>query len=407
MTCLACGAENRAGRRFCGKCGAPLTVVCASCGFDNEPADAFCGGCGVALAEPVPAPPLVREPVRADGPERAAAAPLAVSQSPPGRPAAAPADGERRQVTVLFADMKGYTALCEKLGEEAVYRLMDDVYQAMIGVVDEAGGTVQELTGDGILALFGVPRALEDGPVRACGAALAIQGRMRDISARVEAAHGVAASVRIGINTGPVVVASVGSDVRVELKAIGDTVNLAARLEALAEPGTVLLSEATHALVADLVEAVDLGWRPIRGKSAAQRTYRLTRLREGTDRFEVSRRRGLTPLVGRRGELEALGRAWRETRGGSWRVVHVVGEPGIGKTRIVHELRERLEREGGVVLAGHCSAAGERMAFLPFIEVLRQGFRVSAEDDPDAVTRKISQGLGSSGSRSPGRCRIS
>ncbi len=391
MTCLACGAGNRAGRRFCGKCGAPLTVACASCGFDNEPADAFCGGCGVALAEPVPAPPLASRPVDADAPERAAAAP--VLPSLPGRPAAAPADGERRQVTVLFADMKGYTALCEKLGEEAVYRLMDDVYQAMIGVVDEAGGTVQELTGDGILALFGVPRALEDGPVRACRAALAIQGRMRDISARVEAAHGVAAAVRIGINTGPVVVASVGSDVRVELKAIGDTVNLAARLEALAEPGTVLLSEATHALVADLVEAVDLGWRAIRGKSAAQRTYRLTRLRDGTDRFEVSRRRGLTPLVGRRRELEALGRAWRETRSGSWRVVHVVGEPGIGKTRIVHELRERLEREGGVILAGHCSAAGKRMAFLPFIEVLRQGFRVSAEDDADAVTRKISQGL--------------
>lgn len=419
MACLACGAENRAGRRFCAKCGAPLPVACASCGFANEPRDAFCGGCGAdlvppttsgalssAAAEPaspgpaapgartVPAPGVELDSAdRADSPA-AALAPTDASASdraPSSRPA--PAEGERRQVTVLFADMKGYTPLSEKLGEEGVFQLMNRVYAVLVGVVNELGGTVQELTGDGILALFGAPRALEDAPLRACRAALAIQRRMRDVSADLEAAHGLAAQVRIGINAGPVVVAPVGSDERVELKAIGDTVNVAARLESMAEPGTALLSEATHALVADLVEAVDLGAREMKGKSLAQRVYRLERLRQGADRFERSKRLGLTPLVGRARELEALGAHWQAVRAGGWRAVHVVGEAGIGKTRVVHELRERLGREGALVLAGHCSATGATTAFLPFIEVMRQGFRIGAEDAAPAAARKVSQGL--------------
>lgn len=402
MSCTACGAENRSGRRFCGRCGAPLPVVCGRCGFGNEPGDAFCGGCGAALgaAEPTPAAVGARPgtspappPAGVEGPGLAAAPPDPPPPLHPRPPQAASPEGQRRQVSVLFADMKGYTPLSEALGEEGAYRLMDEVYRIMTGVVDGLGGTVQELTGDGILALFGAPRALEDAPVRACQAALDIQRNMRAVSERLQADHGAQVRVRIGINTGPVVVATVGSGGRVELKAIGDTVNVAARLEALAEPGTVLLSEATHALVADLVEAADLGEREMKGKRAPQRAYRLDGLRPGVDRFERSRQRGLTPLVGRADQLQMLERHWLAARAGRCRAVHVVGEAGIGKTRIVHELRARLEPEGVRVLAGHCSATGTATAFLPFIEVLRQAFRVGSEDGVPVVTRKLVRGL--------------
>ena len=382
MRCPRCDRDNRETRRFCRACGAPLSPVCEACGFVNDIGDAYCGGCGIGLRPAPASPQTVPEPPREPNERR----------DPGVRHA--PHEGERRQVTVLIADLKGYTPLAERLGEEAVYQLMDGIYKAMIGVVERHDGTVQELTGDGILALFGAPLAREDAPLAACRAAIAIQDEMREISRRLEAAHGVTARVRIGINTGPVVVASVGNDTRTELKAIGDTVNVAARLESMAEPGTVLLSEATHALVAHGVEAIDLGLRDVKGKAAALRVHRLIRLLDDPDRFARSRRRGLTPLVGRVAELETLARHWQETRAGAWRVVHVVGEAGIGKTRLVHELRERLARDDALVLAGHCAATETASAFLPFAEVLRQLFRVGAEDSPQAAALKIAQGLG-------------
>ena len=320
----------------------------------------FCGGCGTRLTSP----------------ERSPAA-----------------DGERRDVTVLCTDLQGYTPLSEKLGEEGAYRVMDDVYKAMIAVVHEAGGTVQELTGDGILALFGAPVALEDAPIRACRAALDIQDRMREVSARLEKTHGVPARVRIGLNSGPVVVATVGSDVRVELKAIGDTVNMAARMQTMAEPGSVLLSEATWRLVADAVDGDDLGERAVKGKSTPQRVFQLLRVREDAGRFQRAERRGLVPFVARRQELETLERAWRASQDGAGRIVHLVGEAGIGKTRLVHELRGRLERDGLLFLAGHCTETSLTTAFAPFTEIVRDVFQLRADDDSAAMSRKIHQGL--------------
>jgi class 3 adenylate cyclase/tetratricopeptide (TPR) repeat protein len=360
MQCHGCQAENRDGRRFCAKCGAALPLPCVACGFANDHTDAFCGGCGVRLT----------------GPDRPA-----------------PAAGERRDVTVLCTDLQGYTPLSERLGEEGAYGVMDDVYKAMIAVVDEAGGTVQELTGDGILALFGAPIALEDAPMRACRAALEILARMRDVSARLEKSHGVTARVRIGLNSGPVVVATVGSDIRVELKAIGDTVNMAARMQTMAEPGSVLLSAATWRLVADAVEGDDLGERAVKGKSTPQRVFRLLRVREDAGRFQRAKRRGLVPFVARHQELETLERGWRESQDGAGRIVHLVGEAGIGKTRLVHELRGRLERDGLLFLAGHCTETSVTTPFAPFTEIVRDVFQLRADDDSAAMSRKIRQGL--------------
>jgi class 3 adenylate cyclase len=164
-------------------------------------------------------------------------------------------EGERKQVTVLCADMQGYTPLAETLGEEGVYDLMNQVYERLITAVHQEGGTVQELTGDGILALFGAPGALENAPLRACRAALTMQAQLRSVGVAVEAKHGVHSKARIGIHTGQVVVGTVGTDLRMEYKAVGDPVNLAARLESMATPGSILLSEATYRLVEGYVQS--------------------------------------------------------------------------------------------------------------------------------------------------------
>jgi class 3 adenylate cyclase len=174
-------------------------------------------------------------------------------------------------VTVLFADMQGYTPLAESLGEERVYDLMNQVYERLITAVHQEGGTVQELTGDGILALFGAPSALENAPLHACRAALTMQAQLRSVSMEVEAKHGVHPQVRIGIHTGLVVVGTVGTDRRMEYKAVGDTVNLAARLESMATPGSILLSEAISRLVEGYVQSTFVGEREVKGAGALPR----------------------------------------------------------------------------------------------------------------------------------------
>ena len=302
-------------------------------------------------------------------------------------------DGERKQVTVLFADMKGYTPLAEALGEEGAYQLMEQVYAEMIPPVHDYEGTVQELTGDGILALFGAPVAIEDAPVRACRAALEIQSRMRALGAKLQAERGVRPQVRIGIHTGPVVVGTVGADLKMEFKAVGDTVNLAARLESMAEPGTILISEATGRLVEGYVESSFLGEREVKGKAEAQRVYRLERLKPGAVRFDASLRRGLTPLVGRRREVEALERCYHEARGGTVRVVNLVGEAGLGKSRLLHELRQQIEHDQVFLLQGHCTAYGRSTSFLPLIQVVRGAFRLGEQEGREEIARKLERGL--------------
>lgn len=384
MRCARCREDNRKGRRFCSRCGAALSVVCASCGFVNEASDTFCGGCARAVQGPAAGAP---------GPG-ASHAPVAPAPEPTlPRLGAAVVEGQRRQVTVLFADLEGYTPMAERLGEEAVYQLMGRVYELMTAVVHRHEGTVQELTGDGILALFGAPVALEDAPLRACRAALEIQQRMDALGAEIEAARGMRPRARIGIHTGPVVVGTVGGDSRMEFKAVGDTVNLAARLESLAEPGSVLVSEATWRLVESSAEATSLGERDIKGKAEPQRLYRLDRVEVHAARFDASVRRGLGPLVGRREELEALTHCWREAGAGALRIAHVVGEAGFGKSRLVHELRQRLEGESALILEGHCTADGAGTSFLPFIEIVRGLFRIAEADPPETARRKLQQGL--------------
>jgi class 3 adenylate cyclase len=300
--------------------------------------------------------------------------------------------GERRQITVLFADMAGYTAVSERLGEEGAYELVQPIYTIMADAVRELGGTVQDFTGDGIMALFGVPKALEDAPLRACRASLLIQQRLAEAMPAMETRFGFRPQMRIGINSGPAVVGRVGAGGAARVTAIGDTVNLASRLQTLAEPGTVLLSDATNQLVEGLVATDFLGEYGIKGKSEAQRVFRLDGVNEGATRFGASVRRGLTAFVGRDLELGRLDGCALEALSGV-RLVDVVGEPGMGKSRLLHEFRQRIDRKRFSLLSGGCSPDGRQAAFFPFIEVVRSSFQIQAGTIQADAARQLEAGL--------------
>jgi len=298
---------------------------------------------------------------------------------------------ERRQVTVVFADMVGFTAISERLGEEGTYALIQPIYELMAGAVREQGGSVKDFTGDGIMALFGVPNALEDAPLRACRAGLLIHERLAAAATAIEAKHGVRPQMRIGINSGLAVVTQIRGE-SVNMTALGDTVNLASRLQTLAEPGTVLLSEATHRLVHGLVETSFTGAHSIKGKAEPQRAYRLDSIRPGATRFETAVGRGLSPYVGREREMDILERGLVEARSQLY-VIDVVAEPGMGKSRLLHEFRQRIGKERVFVLSGGCSPDGQQTSFLPFIEVVRGSFRISAGEAEKDVAHKLEMGL--------------
>jgi hypothetical protein len=242
------------------------------------------------------------------------------------------------------------------------------------------------------MALFGAPVAIEDGPLKACRAALEIQQRLTSLEGEIEARHGVLPKFRIGIHTGPLIVGKVGDDQRAEITALGDTVNLAARLESEAEPGGILLSEATHRLAEGFVAATFAGEREVKGKIEAQRVYSLDGLNEAVTRFDVSVSRGLTALVGRTDELDALERAWADVNTDGFRMVDLIGEAGIGKSRLVHDFLQRLD-DNVLFLQGRCLSSGTMTPFLPFIEVTRSSFRIADGATRIEAARRLERGL--------------
>jgi class 3 adenylate cyclase len=317
-----------------------------------------------------------------------------VPQSPMGhirsRPGAPP--GERRQIAVLFADLVGFTAFSERSGEESAYMLMQQITKLLREAVEQHGGRIKNFTGDGAMALFGVPQALEDTPLRACRAALMIQERLAAQAAEIEDKFELRPQLRIGLNTGPAVVGRVEEGDDAGVTALGDTVNLAARLQSLADPGTVLLSEATYRLVQGLVETSFTGTHLVKGKAEPQKVYRLVSVRHGATRFEAAVGRGLSAYVGREREMEILEHCLAEARHEP-RVIDIMAEPGMGKSRLLYEFRHRIDKERALTLSGSCSSDGQQTPFLPFIEVVRGSFRVAAGEAEKEVARKLEMGL--------------
>lgn len=301
-------------------------------------------------------------------------------------------EAERRQITVLFADVVGFTAFSERSGEEAAFTLMRQLARLMDDAVRQQRGVVQGFTGDGIMAVFGAPIAFEDAPLRACRAALSILEKVRASGADFEAKHGLRPQLRIGLNTGLAVVGQVQGGTDAAVTVLGDTVNVAARLQTLAEPDSIVMSGATHRLVQGMVETSPAGERQIKGKAEPLRIYRLDAIRQGVARFEAAVSRGLSAFVGRERELEGLERGLEEARA-KLRVIDLAAEPGMGKSRLVHEFRQSVGRERAFVLSGSCSPEGQQTSFFPLIEVMRGSFRIAAGDAEAEVAQKLEMGL--------------
>ena len=325
MRCPQCGHDNPDGVKFCGECGTRIEGLCPGCGTSNPPTNKFCHQCGQALAPP---------------PTSAARFASPQSYTPPhlaekiltSRTALA---GERKQVTVLFADVSGFTSISEQLDPEEVHQLMNRAFELMLGEVHRYEGTINQFLGDGVMALFGAPIAHEDHAQRAVHAALGMQRVLQGYGAELQRTQGIAFRVRLGLNTGLVVVASIGDNLRMDYTAVGDTTNLAARMLNLAAPGQIVIAEDTHRAVSGYFVTRPLGAQAIKGKAEPVNAYEVVRARGLRTRLEVGAERGLTPFVGREHELALLQERWAEARAGRGQVICLMGEAGIGKSDCV------------------------------------------------------------------------
>jgi class 3 adenylate cyclase/tetratricopeptide (TPR) repeat protein len=303
-------------------------------------------------------------------------------------------EGERRQVTVLFGDIAGFTAISEKLDPEDLGELVRRGFELVTTEIHRFEGTINQYGGDGLMALFGAPIAHEDAPRRAVHAALGIQRALRDYAATLERERGLKLQMRIGINTGTVVVGRIGTDLHMEYTAIGDTVNLASRLQSLARPGSVLISDSTYRGVAGFFETLELGELEVKGH-APVRAFEVLRARSRRAPLDAAVERGLTPLVGRERPLAALGELFADVKAGRGQVVFVSGDAGIGKSRLLFEFRQWLAAadEDVTWLEGRCVSFGASIPMLPTIDQLRENFRIDENDGEPEIIAKIEQGM--------------
>jgi class 3 adenylate cyclase/tetratricopeptide (TPR) repeat protein len=383
MTCPRCQTANREGARFCRECGTTFPAVCAACGATVEAGSKFCDRCGAPLAatSPHPAAAAPRFGLPESYTPKHLAEKILTSKSA--------LEGERKQVTVLFADLKGSMELLADRDPEEARKLLDPVLERMMEAVHRYEGTVNQVMGDGIMALFGAPLAHEDHAVRACYAAIDLQRTMRRLTEDLRRAHGVTVEVRGGLNSGEVVVRAIGSDLHMDYTAVGQTTHLAARMEQLASPGTTLLTADTLRLAEGYVEVKPLGAMPVKGLPAPVEAYELTGAGPRRSRLSAAAARGLTRFVGRDAELEQLREALGRAAQGHGQVVALVGEPGVGKSRFVWEVTHSHRTHGWLILEAGSVSYGKATPYLPVIDLLKGYFQIADRDEPRAIREKV------------------
>ena len=379
MECPRCQTENREGRRFCGECGLSFASTCPSCGFLNEGTEKFCGGCGRsittpgAIAEPRFHSPALYTP-------KHLAEKILTSRGA--------LEGERKQVTVLFADLKGSMELLADRDPEEARKLLDPVLERMMEAVHRYEGTVNQVMGDGIMALFGAPVAHEDHAVRACYAALRMQELVKGYAEQTFRTHGVTVRIRVGLNSGEVVVRSIRSDLRMDYSAVGQTTHLAARMEQLAPPDAIWITGDTLHLAENFVQVQPLGPVPVQGLDAPVEVFNVVAAGQVRTRFQAAALRGLSRFVGRDTEMELLQAALDGARQGYGEIVAVVGEPGVGKSRLFHELTHSPRVVGCRILQASSVAYGRATSYLPVIELLKVYLGIDERDDIRSIRAK-------------------
>jgi class 3 adenylate cyclase len=359
MTCSACGHENRQGAKFCGACGGPLAQACPQCGTPIRHDERFCTECGTPVA----------------------------SAAPPS-PEAVPASAERKHITVLFADVAGSMDLQEQLDAEVWAQIMGRFVAILVEGVRKFGGTVDKFTGDGIMALFGAPVAQEDHARRACHAAWHLTRAIGEYSVALRQQQGVELHVRLGLNSGEVVVGRVGDDVTLDPTALGHTVGLAQRMEAMAEPGKAYLTEHTARLVEGWFHLEGLGPTPVKGAREPARVYAL-----GAPLASPVPRTARAPLVGRDREVAVLEDALAMAEEGHAQVVGVVGEAGVGKSRLCEEFATSAAARGNTVRRTAGVSHGQDVPLLPILSLLRSYFGITDADVPAGARAQISRRL--------------
>jgi class 3 adenylate cyclase/tetratricopeptide (TPR) repeat protein len=378
MTCPRCQQENPAEAHFCMKCGTSLTLACAKCNTELPTGAAFCFACG----QPVAAAPGGQRFTSPDAyTPRHLAEKILTSKSA--------LEGERKQVTVLFADLKGSMELLADRDPEEARKILDPVLERMMEAVHRYEGTVNQVMGDGIMALFGAPVAHEDHAVRACYAALDMQAAIRRYAEAVRRAHGVTVQIRVGLNSGEVVVRAIGSDLHMDYTAVGQTTHLAARMEQIADSGTILLTADTLRLAEGYIEVRPLGLVPVKGLDAPIDAYEVTGAGPLRSRLHAAAVRGLTRFVGREGELEQLRQALARAAAGHGQLVALVGEPGVGKSRLVWEVTHSHRTHGWLIVQASSVSYGKATPYLPVIDLLKGYFQIEHRQDHRTVQEKI------------------
>jgi class 3 adenylate cyclase len=364
--------------RFCGQCAAPLVAVCPACGALNPPENKFCGQCAVSLVKPAAG--------RFDSPEtytpKHLAEKILVSKTA--------LEGERKQVTVLFADMKGSMELVAGRDPEEARKILDPVVERMMEAVHAYEGTVNQVMGDGIMALFGAPLAHEDHALRAGYAALKMMETIGAEQQRRGRPRDEDPQIRVGLNSGEVVFRSINNDLTMEYSAVGQTTHLAARMEQLAAPGSILATEAFARLTEGQLHFKPLGVMAIKGLAEPADVFQLIDAEPTRSRFQAASGRGLTRFVGRSEEMNRLRQALERTRAGQGQVVAVIGEPGTGKSRLFYEFLDSELTRGCVKVETGAVSYSKLNAFSPIRDLLKDYCQIEERDDPARIEDKLS-----------------
>ena len=382
MLCPKCQFDNREGVNFCEKCGANLEQICPNCKSTIPPDRIFCGICGHNLTDSSEITSIDYSEPQSYTPKFLAEKILTTRSA---------IEGERKLVTVLFADVANYTSIAEKLGPDEAHQIMDGFFKILMDEIHKDEGTINQFTGDGIMALFGAPVAHEDHAQRACYAALSIQKAIGEFGDKIAQVTGMDFKLRIGLNSGPVIVGAIGNDLRMDYTAVGDTTNLGSRMESMAKPGTILVSGNTHRLVRDFFEFKVLGKLKIKGKGEPQQAFELLKAGEVETRIKASAKKGLTKFIGRKNSMSALKEPYEAMLSGSGQIVGVVGEAGVGKSRLLLQFINHLPLDKVIHLEGRCLHHGRSIIYLPILEIVKKFFDIKKEDQEFTINKKLNE----------------
>jgi class 3 adenylate cyclase/tetratricopeptide (TPR) repeat protein len=379
--CRRCGHENRPQAKFCEECAAPLARRCTGCGSDLTPTAKFCPECAHPTGVTSAAPAASRFAAPDSYTPKHLAEKILTSK--------AALEGERKQITVLFCDIVNSTPLAESLGAEGMHELLNEFFDVALDEIHRYEGTVNQFLGDGFMALFGAPIAHEDHARRAALAALDIRGALEHRRVNTASLGWRDCHIRMGLNSGSLIVGKIGNDLRMDYTAIGDTTNIASRIQSAAAADEILLSDSTRRLIEGYIDLEKLPPAMVKGKREPIQLYKIVGVGKRRSPIDVVEGRRLTPFVGRSEDMAVLNDALQRMRAGHGGVVEIEGDPGVGKSRLVHEFLSTLQTDDVAHAVGRCLSYGRSIPYLPILQALREYCGIDSVDEPTVVATKL------------------